>query len=129
MIVIRNIFLTQENVNKLLNLMKHPIINVNPCFTPNRINKRRSKSRIFRNNNDPSFVINTQDKHGVALLIDNIINIKLFTPLECMRLMDFDDGDYYILKDNGISNSQIYKMAGNSIVVGVLENIFIKLLK
>jgi len=38
--------------------------------------------------------------------------------------MGFDDEDYYILKENGISNSQIYKMAGNSIVVNVLEEIF-----
>lgn len=50
--------------------------------------------------------------------------IRKLTPLECMRLMGFDDEDYYILKENGISNSQIYKMAGNSIVCNVLEEIF-----
>ena len=50
--------------------------------------------------------------------------IRKLTPLECFRLMGFDDEDYYILKENGISNSQIYKMAGNSIVVNVLEEIF-----
>jgi DNA (cytosine-5)-methyltransferase 1 len=50
--------------------------------------------------------------------------IRKLTPLECMRLMGFDDEDFYILKENGISNSQIYKMAGNSIVVNVLEKIF-----
>ena len=54
----------------------------------------------------------------------NNYRIRKLTPMECMRLMGFDDEDYYILKENGISNSQIYKMAGNSIVVNVLEEIF-----
>jgi len=55
--------------------------------------------------------------------------IRKLTPLECLRLMGFDDEDYYILKENKISNSQIYKMVGNSIVVNVLEEIFKKLFK
>ena len=64
-----------------------------------------------------------------GLYLENTYRIRKLTPLECMRLMGFDDKDYYILKDNKISNSQIYKMAGNSIVVNVLEEIFNKLLK
>lgn len=55
--------------------------------------------------------------------------IRKYTPLECFRLMGFDDQDYYICKENKISDSQLYKMAGNSIVVNVLEYIFIKLIK
>jgi len=35
----------------------------------------------------------------------------------------FDDADWQVLVDNGISDSQLYKMAGNSIVVRVLEKI------
>jgi DNA-cytosine methyltransferase len=54
--------------------------------------------------------------------------IRKLTPLECFRLMGFSDSDYQILHDNGISDSQIYKMAGNSIVVNVLEAIFHNLL-
>ena len=59
----------------------------------------------------------------------NVYKIRKLTPLECLRLMGFNDEDYYILKQNKISNSQIYKMAGNSIVVNVLEEIFKKLFK
>lgn len=55
--------------------------------------------------------------------------IRKLTPLECFRLMGFDDDDYYILKENKISNTQMYKMAGNSIVVDVLEYIFKNLFK
>lgn len=41
--------------------------------------------------------------------------------------MGFDDSDCDILKDNGISMTQIYKQAGNSIVVDVLEALFTEL--
>lgn len=49
--------------------------------------------------------------------------IRKLTPLECFRLMGFDDKDFY--KAQAVnSNSQLYKQAGNSIVVNVLEAIF-----
>jgi site-specific DNA-cytosine methylase len=50
--------------------------------------------------------------------------VRKLTPLECWRLMSFSDEDYYKAKNEGISNSQLYKQAGNSIVVKVLEGIF-----
>ena len=53
--------------------------------------------------------------------------IRKLTPKECFRLMGFDDADCDVLSNNGISNTQIYKMAGNSIVVDVLQYIFINL--
>lgn len=55
--------------------------------------------------------------------------IRKLTPKESFRLMGFDDSDYQILKDNGISDTQLYKMAGNSIVVNVLEHIYQKLFR
>ena len=50
--------------------------------------------------------------------------IRKLTPLECLRLMGFDDEDYEKVRAIGMSDSQIYKQAGNSIVVNVLEEIF-----
>lgn len=58
----------------------------------------------------------------------NNLWIRRLTPKECFRLMGFSDCDIDILIDNGISNTQLYKMAGNSIVVDVLEEIFVELL-
>jgi len=49
---------------------------------------------------------------------------RLLTTLEAFRLMSFDDEDYFKLKEAGFSDTQLYKMAGNSIVVRVLEEIF-----
>ena len=54
------------------------------------------------------------------------LRIRKLTPLECWRLMGFDDEDFY--KAEAVnSNSQLYKQAGNSIVVDVLEAIFTNL--
>lgn len=52
---------------------------------------------------------------------------RKLTPKECFRLMGFEDKDVDILIENGISKTQLYKMAGNSIVVNVLEKLFIKI--
>ena len=54
--------------------------------------------------------------------------IRKLTPRECFRLMDVDDKDIDTIQAAGISESQQYKLAGNSIVVNVLTEIFRKLL-
>ena len=45
--------------------------------------------------------------------------IRKLTPKECWRLMDFTDEDY-TKAEKVNSNTQLYKQAGNSIVVNVL---------
>jgi DNA (cytosine-5)-methyltransferase 1 len=50
--------------------------------------------------------------------------IRKLTPLECWRLMGFKDEQFYKAKSAGLSDNQLYKQAGNSIVVNVLEAIF-----
>ena len=50
--------------------------------------------------------------------------IRKLTPRECWRLMGFDDADFDKAQAAGISNTQLYKQAGNSIVVKCLEAIF-----
>ena len=49
--------------------------------------------------------------------------IRRLTPRECWRLMDFTDEQFDKAKSAGLSDTQLYKQAGNSIVVGVLEQI------
>jgi DNA (cytosine-5)-methyltransferase 1 len=50
--------------------------------------------------------------------------IRKLTPTETWRLMGFDDADIDKCIAKGVSNSQLYRQAGNSIVVNVLELIF-----
>ena len=53
--------------------------------------------------------------------------IRKLTPKECFRLMGVSDADIEKIQNCGVSQSQQYKMAGNSIVVDVLEHIFRKM--
>ena len=53
--------------------------------------------------------------------------IRKLTPRECFRLMDVSESDIDKLLNAGISNSQLYKLAGNSIVVSCLYHIFRKM--
>lgn len=55
--------------------------------------------------------------------------IRKLTPKECWRLMGFSDKDFEKAKNAGISNTQLYKQAGNSIVTNVLYYIFKELYK
>lgn len=56
-------------------------------------------------------------------------DIRRLTPKECFRIFGFEDKDCDICKANKISDTQLYKMAGNSIVVDVLYYIFKNLLE
>ena len=60
---------------------------------------------------------------------EKIYKVRKLTPLECWRLMGVSDEDFYKVKNAGISNSRLVRLAGNSIVVDVLEGIFENLFK
>ncbi len=53
--------------------------------------------------------------------------IRKLTERECFRLMDVADDDIDKIQKTGISRTQQYKMAGNSIVVSCLYHIFDKM--
>lgn len=67
------------------------------------------------------------ERQGLKVLNGNT-RIRKLTPRETWRLMGFDDEDFDKAKATGMSNSQLYKQAGNSIVVNVLEEIFKEML-
>lgn len=60
---------------------------------------------------------------------NKMLRIRKLVPAECFILMGFTKEDADRLSAAGISNTQLYKMAGNSIVVPVLEGIFKELYK
>lgn len=51
----------------------------------------------------------------------NKISYRRLTTLEVLKLMGFDEDDYANLLQNNLSKNQICKIAGNSIVVNVME--------
>lgn len=52
------------------------------------------------------------------------VRLRKLTCRECFRLMNVDEDKIDRLLTAGISDSQLYKMAGNSIVVACMEGIF-----
>ena len=68
----------------------------------------------------------TEPHHNSQRLFDGL-RIRKLTPKECWRLMGFDDSDFDKASQVN-SNTQLYKQAGNSIVVNVLEAILTNLL-
>lgn len=99
-----------------------PKIAYRPCLTPDRINKRQN-GRRFKNCEDPAFTSTSQDRHGVLIESDRALAIRKFTPKECWRLQGFTDDQFEKAKKAGISNSQLYKQAGNAVTVDVVEQI------
>lgn len=62
-------------------------------------------------------------------LLDYAGCIRRLTPRECLRLMDVSDGDIDKIQAVGISDTQQYKLAGNSIVKAPMMGIFRNMLK
>ena len=79
-----------------------------------------SKTRRGRVGEQVSQTLQCNDSMGV---VNNDLRIRKLTPKECWRLMGFDDEDFERAEKVN-SNTQLYKQAGNSIVVNVLEAIF-----
>ena len=88
---------------------------------------RTLKAQYFKNSVANFEKTGTYGATGVCKIDNHGIKIRKLTPKECWRLMGFSDEDFDKVK--GISNTQLYKMAGNSIVVNVLEAIFRQLFK
>lgn len=84
----------------------------------------KSNTQRGRVGKDVSQTITTSETMGV---IDSL-RIRKLTPRECWRLMGFNDEDFEKASKVN-SNTQLYKQAGNSIVVNVLVSIFENLFK
>lgn len=69
----------------------------------------------------------TGGNHMPKILVDNkLIRIRRLTPRECFRLQGFPD-DYFDKAAFVNSDSQLYKQAGNSVTIDVIEAIAINL--
>ena len=63
-----------------------------------------------------------KENHGTVTATVHNLRIRKLTPKECFRLKGFDDESFHKAEKVN-SNTQLYKQAGNSIVVPVLEGI------
>lgn len=104
---IANTLLTGEEQAVVLGVGHHPL----------------SKKREFNGYGDlsPTLIATDYKAPKTALMSD--FRIRKLTPLECWRLQGFTDDQFYKAKDSGVSNSQLYKQAGNSVTVNVIDAI------
>lgn len=91
-------------------------------YMQNRLNAKylADRSRI-RNINQVAQAITSK---GTRTGVYSDGKFRLLTPKEYFRLMDFDDIDIDKLIQNKFSDNQLYSLAGNSIIVRILEEIF-----
>ena len=85
-------------------------------------NKGEGIKILIKNANGTSNTITTVQKDNYAVELPEY-RIRKLTPKECWRLMGCSDEDFRKAEQVN-SNSQLYKQAGNAIVVDVLEAIF-----
>lgn len=95
---------------------------VMPILTPDRINKRQNGRRA-KENDDESFTLTAQDVHGVIIGNHSDYRIRKLTPRECWRLQGFTDDQFDKARSAGVSDSQLYKQAGNAVTVNVTHAI------
>ena len=102
-------------------------LNENDCKpgdTINAFNKHVDKSGY-----SPTLTTRPEGFKTAILSVADNIRIRKLTPRETFRLMGFSDENFDAAQKAGVSNSQLYKQAGNSIVVDVLYYIYVELYK
>lgn len=87
-------------------------------MTVNAYNKTIDKSGL-----SPTLTTRPEGFKTAILPITNGLRIRKLTPLECWRLQGFTDEQFYKAKESGVSNSQLYKQAGNAVSVPVVDAI------
>lgn len=114
-------YLIKNNLVKENDVIRH-------SYSTSRM-KEWQKRNVELNNESPT--LDTRcDCLGVVVKENDMIKnlrIRKLTPKECWRLMGFDDSDFDKASQVN-SNAQLYKQAGNSIVVNVLYEILDNLL-
>lgn len=96
---------------------------VYPIINPDRETIRQNGPRI-RPNGAPAHCLTVVDRHGIL----HHGWIRRLHPQECFRLMGFSDEQFFKLRTElGLSDSKLYKLAGNSIMVPVLVDILSRL--
>ena len=85
----------------------------------------RQNGRRVKNPDEPMFTITVTDRHGVV----HKGRIRRLMPVECWRLQGFEKVQFEKVAATGMSDAQLYKQAGNSITVAVVEAIAKNLIK
>lgn len=112
-------------------LIENEMVEENDVIRHSYSTHRMNNFRKQNSDNNLSPTLDTRcDCLGIAVKGENMnsLRIRKLTPRETWKLMGFDNSDFDKVK-NINSKAQLYKQAGNSIVVNVLVEILRELLK
>ena len=99
-------------------------IKENGDIRPHRMDKRKSGISELNINHENNASHTVTASHSPKTYGDSTnYRIRKLTPLECWRLQGFTDEQFYKAKNDGVSDSQLYKQAGNSVTVNVIDAI------
>ena len=110
---------------------KEPIevtINEHGSLRPHKLDKAKTGISEFQVENEEdtaSTLISARPNKTYGYTTS--YRIRKLTPRECFRLMGVTEADIDKIQQSGVSQSQQYKMAGNSIVVDCLYHMFRKM--
>lgn len=68
-------------------------------------------------------ICNTLQTSDTFAVVEEDLRMRKLTPLEFWRLQGFTDEQFDKAQQSGISNSQLYKQAGNAVTVNVVDYI------
>lgn len=95
---------------------------VGGCFDTTFPNSKTRRGRV-QDDGDVTPAI-TAERTGSIAVVETRYRLRKLTPRECWRLMGYTDEDFDKAQAAGVSNTQLYKQAGNAIVKQVLMGIF-----
>ena len=78
---------------------------------------------------DGTLYCKTEDIKEFAEQNKSKYRVRKLTPTECWKLMDMKEKDVQMARGLGLSNSQLYKQAGNGIVANCVSLLFEHLYK
>lgn len=87
-----------------------------PCYYPEK-DKAWTNNKRFKKPADPMYTLTTSDRHGVVLKNKRI---RRLTPRECFRLQGMPDEAFDKAVNAGLSETRLYKLAGNGVSVPVV---------
>ncbi|WP_213818272.1 DNA cytosine methyltransferase [Garciella nitratireducens] len=104
-----------DSSSRYYDMLNESMVNKDSVYQIRRVYVRENKSNVC-----PTLTANMgTGGHNVPIIKDKF-GIRKFTPKECLLLQGFTD-DFKIPEK--VSNTQLYKQAGNSVTVPVVERI------
>lgn len=115
-------YVSKERLQVIVDCYKPRGFGVSATIAPDKLRIRPTNR--YRHPEAPMFTLLCSHAQGVTYWDTNgELSMRRLTPAESWRLMGFSDEAFSLVQPH-LSQTQLYKLAGNSIVIPVLESIY-----